>query len=287
MSIEINDSAVTLFDSQVKKVYQEGYSLKGLVREKSVAGAKTIQFPVMGKGVARQKAIHADVVPSDVAHTPASVAMQDWYASDYTDIFKNKQINFDEITELADILRDSCGRRMDKILIDALNAASGTGTVGINIGGTSTNMNYAKFVEAMGALDDQGVPQEGRTILMNHNAYRSLLSDDEFINSDYGQMRFDTTSQGNKKPFLGFNIVTIANRTENDGSSTGLPIPSANQRTLFAFHKDAIGMGFNMDIRSEVNYIPEKLAFLSTVMFSANAVAIDSLGIVKITVNQA
>lgn len=286
MTIEINDSAVTLFDSQVKKVYQEGYSLKGLVREKSVAGAKTIQFPVMGKGIARQKSIHDDVVPSDVVHTPVSVSMLDWYASDYTDIFKNKQINFDEITELADILRDACGRRMDKILIDAMVAASGTGTVSNDIGGTDSEMNYSKFVEAMGALDDAGVPQEGRTILMNHRGYRKLLADDEFINSDYGQMRFDTTGQGNKKPFLGFNIVTIADRTETDGSSTGLPIDGSNDRTLFAFHRDAIGMGLNMEMKSEVNYVPEKLAFLSTVMFSCNAVAIDPTGIVKITVRE-
>lgn len=287
MTIELSNSAVTLFDSQVKKVYQEGYSLKGLVREKSVAGAKTVQFPVMGKGIARQKAIHTDVIPSDVAHDPVTATMQDWHAADYTDIFKNKQVNFDEIVELADILRDACGRRMDKILIDALNAASGTGTVSNDIGGTDTDMNFEKFIEAMGELDDAGVPQDGRTILMNHRAYRNLLKDDEFINSDYGQMRFDTTSQGNKKPYLGFNIVTIADRVEADGSLTGLPKDGSNDVTLFAFHRDALGMGFNMEMKSEVNYIPEKLAHLSTVMFSAGAVAIDATGIVKITARQA
>ena len=286
MSIYINNSAVTLFDTQVKKVYQEGYSLKGLVREKTVSGAKTVQFPFMGKAIARQKAIHTDVVPSDVAHTPVSVSMQDWYAAEYTDIFKNKQINFDEITELADILRDACGRRMDKILISALDAASGTGTVAASIGGAGTGMNYAKFVESMGALDDAGVPQDGRTILMNHKAYRNLLNDDEFINSEYGQMRFDTTSQGNKKSFLAFNIVTIGDRTETDGSSTGLPL-SGSDRTLYAFHRDALGLGINLEMKSETNYIPEKLAYLSTVMFSCNAVAIDPTGIVKITATEA
>ncbi len=287
MSIYINQSAVTLFDTQVKKVYQEGYSLKGLVREKSVPGAKTIQFPVMGKAVAKQKAIHTDVVASDVSHAPVTATMQDWYASDYTDIFKNKQVNFDEVTELADILRNACGRRMDKILIDVLNAASGTGTVSNDIGGTDTDMNFEKFIAAMGELDDEGVPEEGRTILMNHRAYRSLLADDEFVNSDYGQMRFDVTSQGNKKPYLGFNIVTIADRVESDGSLTGLPKDGSNDTTLFAFHRDAVGLGLNMDFKSETNYIPEKLAYLSTVCFSAGGIAIDPAGIVKITARQA
>jgi hypothetical protein len=286
MSVTLNLAAVKLFDSQVKKVYQEGYSLKGLVREKSVAGAKSIQFPVMGLGIAKQKAIHTDVVPSDVIHAPVTATMQDWYAADYTDIFQKQQVNFDEVTELADILRMACGRRQDKILIDAMDAAGSPNTVGINVGGTNTDMNYAKFVAAMGTLDDQGVPEDGRTLLMNHRAYRSLLSDDEFINSDYGQMRLDVTSQGNKKPFLGFNIVTIADRAEKDGALTGLP-KSTNDVTLFAFHRDAVGMGFNMDITAETNYIPEKLAFLSTVRFSAGAVAIDQKGITKITVRQA
>jgi hypothetical protein len=111
------------------------------------------------------------------------------------------------------------------------------------------------------------------------------MKDDEFINSDYGQMRMDVTSQGNKKSFLGFNIVTIADREEADGSLTGLPV-SGDDRTLLAFHRDSVGIGMNLDMKSETNYIPEKLAYLSTVMFSCGAVAIDPTGIVKITAHQ-
>lgn len=288
MTTKINNSAVTLFDTTVKKVYQEGYSLRGLVREKSILGAQKIQFPVLGKAVARTKAIHADVVPADVSHDPVVATVSDHYAADYTDIFKNKQINFDEVTELATVLKDACGRKADKILIDAMVSASGTATVSNDIGGTDTDMNFDKFIEAMGALDDAGVPADGRTFLMNHRAYRQLLSDEKFTSSDYGQARFTPgSSQGNVVPYLGFNIVTIAPRVEIDGTQNGLPTDGSNDTTLLAFHRDAVGIGFNMDITSEVNYIPEKLAFLSTVMFSAGAVAIDPTGIVKITARQA
>ena len=286
MTIFINESAVTLFESQVHKGYQESYDLKGLVREKNVSGAKTIQFPVMGKGLARQKAIHTDGVPSDVAHAPVTATMQDWYAADYTDIFKNKQTNFDEVTELADILKMACGRRIDNILISALNAATPAGTVGTNVGGTSSDMNYDKVVELMGLLDDKGVPQEGRTLLMNHRSYRSLLKDEEFISSDFGQMRLDVSSKGNVKPFLAFNIVTINDRIETDGTRLGLP-KAGNIVTAFAFHRDSVGMGFNMELTSEVNYIAEKLAFLTTCMFAAGAVPIDGDGIAKCSVTQA
>jgi hypothetical protein len=285
MSITINVPAVTLFEAQVHKVYQEGYDLKGLVRQKNVKGAKEVKFPVMGKAVARQKAIHADVLPADVVHTQATATMQDWYASEYTDIFKNEQINFDEVTELADILKSACGRRIDNILISAAAAASGTGTVAANIGST-TDMNFEKIVAAMGSLDDAGVPQEGRTLLMNHRSYRQLLADSKFTSSDFGQFRYGSTSKGNKQPYLAFDIVTINDRVETDATRLGLP-KSGDDVTAFAFHRDSIGMGFNMELSSEVNYIAHKLAYLSTVKFSAGATAIDSTGIVKITVTQA
>jgi len=286
MSITLNAAAVELFDSQVKKEYQEGYVLKGLCRQKTVAGANKIHFPKMGNAIARQKEMHEDVLPSNVAHSRVAATMENWYAAEYTDIFANNQTNFDEVSELSEVLKMGCGRRINKILIDALVASSGT-TIANSVGGANTNMNFEKFVAAMGVLDDNGVPQEGRTFVMNHNAYRNLLNDEEFINSDYGQMRLDVTSQGNIKPYLGFSIVTLNDSLETDGTVTGLPIDGSSDRTLLAFHRDALGLGFNMDIRSEVSYQETKLATLSTVMFSAGAVAIDDAGIVKVTARQA
>lgn len=286
MSTQLSNAATELFDSQVKKNYQEGHSLKGLCRQKTLAGANKIYFPKMGNAVARQKQVHESVTPANVTHSRVSATMEDWYAAEYTDIFKNNQTNFDEITELADILKMACGRRIDYLSIAALNA-SGADSISNDIGGTDTDMNFEKVKAAMGELDDNGVPQADRVLLMNHRAYRNLLSDDEFINSDYGQMRLDVSSQGNIKPFLAFNIVTINDRIETDGSRLGLPKDGSDDVTCFAFHKDALGVGFNLELRSEVNYVADKLAHLSTVMFSAGAVAIDDAGIAKIVCRQA
>lgn len=278
MSVTLNLATKTLFDTEVKKVYQEGHSLNGLVRQKSIPDAASISFPVMGRGVAYQKAIHADVIPSNVVHAPVTATMQNWHSAEYTDIFLRGQTAFDEVTELAGILRDACGRRLDFILIAAMNAASTT-TIAKTVGGAN-GMNYAKFLKVMETLDEAGVPADGRTIIMDHAGYRQLLTDDKFISSDYGQMRLDGNSQGNKKPYLGFDIVTINSRTETDGSVIGLPI-STNDVTCFGFHRDAVGLGMNMDITSSVDWIAEKQAHLTVVKFSAGAVAIDATGIVK------
>jgi hypothetical protein len=61
-----------------------------------------------------------------------------------------------------------------------------------------------------------------------------------------------------------------------------LPKASAD-RTVFAFHRDSVGMAIGLNQTSRVDYIAEKTSFLVASMFSAGSVAIDSEGIVKIT----
>jgi hypothetical protein len=77
---------------------------------------------------------------------------------------------------------------------------------------------------------------------------------------------------------MGFNFITFGDRDEG-----GLAVDGSSDRTLFAFHRDAVGLGIGMGQQSRVDYIPEKTSFLVASMFSAGAVAIDDDGIVKIT----
>ena len=72
-----------------------------------------------------------------------------------------------------------------------------------------------------------------------------------------------------------------------DMDEGGLAKDGNNDRTIFAFHKSALGMGTSMDQQSRVDYIPEKTSFLVASMFSAGAVAIEGAGIVKITCREA
>jgi hypothetical protein len=68
-----------------------------------------------------------------------------------------------------------------------------------------------------------------------------------------------------------------------DRAEGGLPLDGSSDRTIYAFHKDAIGMAEGIAPKTEINYVPEKTSFLIASMFSAGAVAIDDEGIVKIT----
>jgi len=47
----------------------------------------------------------------------------------------------------------------------------------------------------------------------------------------------------------------------------------------------AIGLGVNSDVKTEVNYVPEKVAHLATSMMSMGAVVIDDNGIYEVLDN--
>ena len=60
---------------------------------------------------------------------------------------------------------------------------------------------------------------------------------------------------------------------------SGLATSGSTDRHTIAFHKSSLGMGVGSDVRTEVNYIPEKVAHLTTSYMSMGAVLIDSDGV--------
>ncbi len=203
--------------------------------------------------------------------------MSDYIAAEYSDIFNQQKVNFDERRELVQVVAGAIGRRMDQLVIDALNAASSPSTVATSVGGAGTNMNLAKLLAAKKALDTNNVPADNRYMVIHANGLSALLDETELTSSDFATVKALAT--GEIDTFLGFKFITLGDR---DGG--GLPLPAT--RTCFAFHRDAIGLGIGMGQRSEINYVPEKTSFLVSSMFSAGAVAIDDEGIVKISATE-
>jgi hypothetical protein len=200
--------------------------------------------------------------------------MEDYIAAEYSDIFQQSHINFDERSELVQVVSKSIARRMDQIMIDALNAATGTSTVATSIGGAGTNMNIEKLRATAKAMNEKNVPSEGRNLLMHASQLDALLGETEITSQDFASVK--ALVQGEINTFMGFNILTIGDRDEG-----GIPKPST--RTCFAWHKDSMGYAESMAQKTEVNYVPEKTSFLVSSMFSAGSVSIDGEGIVKIS----
>jgi hypothetical protein len=276
MAVSLSNAYVTLFDAEVKQAYQAKAMLVGAVRQRRGVEGLTVQFPKVGRGVATLRVPQTDVTPLNVGFDKVTVNLQDWNAAEYSDIFNQQKVNFDERQELVQVVANAIGRRQDQLIIDALNAASvGGNTVNSNVGGTSTNLNVAKLRAAKRLLDKNNVPFTDRHIIVHANSLSSLLGETSVTSADFNTVR--ALVSGELNTFLGFTFHVLGDRAEG-----GLPL-ATNDRTLFAFHRDAIGYAEGMAPKTEINYVPEKTSWLVNAMFSANAVAIDVEGIVKIT----
>ena len=273
MAINVSTAFVDLFDSEVKQAYQAESVLRGTMRTRTGVAGNTVKFPTIGKGVATLRVPQTDVTPLNVTYGQVTATMEDYIAAEYSDIFQQSHINFDERSELVQVVSKSIARRMDQIMIDALNAATGTTAVATGIGGATTNMNIEKLRATAKAMNEKNVPSEGRNLLMHASQLDSLLGETEITSQDFASVK--ALVQGEINTFMGFNILTVGDRDEG-----GLPKPST--RTCFAWHKDAMGYAESMAQKTEVNYVPEKTSFLVSSMFSAGSVSIDGAGIVKI-----
>lgn len=276
MAIGLSNAFVTLFDAEVKQAYQGKAMLVGAVRARRGVEGSIVKFPKVGRGVATPRIPQSDVTPINASFSQVTLTLQDWNAAEYSDIFSQAKVNFDERQELVQVVAAAVGRRQDQMIIDALVNSSTSLTVANSIGGSNTNLNMAKLRDAKRLLDKSNVPPEGRHIVIHANSLANLLSETSVTSSDFNSVK--ALVQGEVNTFLGFQFHVLGDRTEG-----GLPIDGSSDRKVFAFHQQAIGYGEGIAMRTEINYIPEKTSWLVNEVFSANAIAIDAEGIVQIT----
>lgn len=277
MAISISNAFVTLFDTEVKQAYQADAVLRNTVRLRTGVNGSTHKFPKIGAGVAQVRIPQTDVTPLNVSYSQATVTLSDWIAAEYSDIFNQAKVNFDERSELVQVVSKAIVRRADQLIIDALAASSTSLTVSNDIGGTDSNLNVAKLREAQRLMNAGNVPMEDRYILIHASNLSNLLSETAVTSSDFNTVK--ALVQGELDTFLGFKFITIGDRSEGGLTGGG----SGSDRTVYAWQKNAIGMAEGMGVRSEINYIPEKTSWLVSSMFSAGATAIDAGGVVAIT----
>ena len=276
MSTSISTSFVTIFDAEVKQAYQNDRQLAGTVRERTGVSGNSYKFNKLGSGVANLHIPQSDVTPMNLTHTQVTATMADYNAAEYSDIFTSGKVLFDERAELVKAVSMAVGRRMDQLVIDALDGAGTSLTVANSIGGSTTNLNVDKVLETKKLMDQQGVPAEDRYFLCHANNMAAFLDDSDVKTIDVNTTK--ALAQGTVDSFLGFKFIMVGDRTEG-----GLAVDGSSDRTCLAWHKNACGLAINMDKKTEINYIAEKSSFLVNSMFSAGSVGIDTSGIVEIT----
>ena len=282
MSTNLSPAFVQLFEAEVHQAYQSAAVLRGAARTRTGVVGDTVKFPKVGKGQASERTPQTDVVPINAAFSQVTCTLTDFVAAEYSDVFNQAKVNFDERQELAQVVGNAIGRREDQIIIDALNTASAGSTVAKTVvtsgSASSSNLNVGKIIAAKKALDAKNVPPTDRHFVIHANNLAGLLGDERAVSSDFAQLKHLVT--GEVTALMGFQFHIVGDRDEG-----GLPL-STNARTGFAFHRSAIGVAVGIPPKTEINYIAQKTSFLVTAMLSMGAVAIDTDGIVDVVMDE-
>jgi len=288
MSRYLSDAAAQQFDADVAHDFQAmGYTLMGSCRERRGVIGDTYNFRRMGTGQATQRsAPSVDVTPMDVSHDLIPCALSAWEASEYTDIFSQTDVNFSERRELSQTIAGALGRRVDQLIIDAIESTSNVpgqskaflndgADITADIGGNNSNLNITKIRQAASLMDAANVPAMDRYWLAHSNQKQGILGEDKATSSDY--MNLKALVQGDINTFYGFKFIWIGDRDEG-----GLSMADADDRYNYAFHKRALGAAIALSVSTSVDWVPQKKSWLSSGETKLGAVKTDANGVVRI-----
>ena len=287
MSKFLSNAAVQEFDSEVKHEYQANGKLRGTVTLRTGITGDAYKFTRMGSGLANQKATQADVTPMDISHGRQTALMQNWNAPEYTDIFDQAEVNFDEKQELAKTIAKALARREDQIIMDAIAAGTYSATPGsdadigflITDGGTNLTVDKLR-IAAMQGLTDRNVDDEDRTLITSAAGVQSLLGDEEVTSSDFNVLKALVSGTLEQTTYMGFTICIIGSRVEGGLNKTG------DVRDCFAYQKQSIGYAVSMDMKTTIDWVAQKTSWLANGLLKAGAVVRENAGIVKIQIDE-
>jgi len=276
----LSPAFVQLFEAEVHQAYQSSAVLTGAARMRTGVVGSTVNFPKVGKGQASVRTPATSVVPLNTSFSSVACSLTDYYAAEYSDIFLQQKVNFDERRELAQVVGNAIGRRQDQILLDALAAATAGSTIANTVVTTgnaaASDLNMGKLIAVKKALDAKNVPAENRHIIIHANNLAALLGDERAISADFQQIQ--ALVSGQIGTILNMRVHVLGDRDEG-----GLSIDGSSDRTCFAFHQSALGCAVGMPPSTEINYIAEKTSFLVTGKLSMGSVVIDPDGLVDVT----
>lgn len=275
MSKTLSSVANIEFDSMVKHQYQQKGRLRECVTVRNNVVGDTYKFRRMGKGLANQKSTADLVTPMDVSHEFKVATLTNWNAPEYTDIFDQAEVNFDEKNELANVIAGAHGRRSDQLVIDAMDASTPLTTA---VAAGAANLTLAKLISAKVELVDQGVGDEDLFFVANAKGLGGLLNDSTLTSADYNNVK--ALVNGEINTFMGFTFKFLETRDEG-----GLTVAS-NIVDSWAFARDAVGLAIGIDMRTEINYVPERTAWLTNGVMKAGSVVRDEGGLVKVQYDQ-
>lgn len=266
MSSTITAAFIAEWSDDVHHIYQQkGSKLRDAVRVVTGVNASTYDFHKLASVAANTKSRGAEITALDPTHTTVQATLTDHYAGDYIDKLDQLKTNPDMRREYATAFANALGRKTDDLLITAINAGNGS-TAATTAGG----LTYAKILEVLEGLNDADVDPEDRFLVVGSKQLAEALNISQLSSADYMSVR--NVVNGSVDSALGFKWV-MSNRLPLSGSPF--------VRSCFGFSKMAVGLAIGQDVKTEINYIPTRVAHLVNSFMSMGAVVIDGTGVIQ------
>ncbi len=268
MASTIDTAFIKQFESEVHMAYQRmGSKLKNTIRNQQVSG-NVVRFQKIGAGTASTKSRNGNITPMELVHTNVEATMEDHYAAEYIDKLDELKTNIDERQAVATSAAAALGRKTDELIYTAMDAGANS----TQIHDTSSAVEKADLLTLFETFGTANVPEDGQRYLAMHpKGFADLFLINEFASSDFvGEQNLPFAGGMTMKQFLGFNIFSTSAITAGKN---------------IAYHQNAVGIGVNSEVSTEVNYIPEKVSHLTTSMMSMGAVVIDDNGVYEVLDN--
>jgi len=279
MSKFLSSVAKTEFDSMVKPAYQGSSKLRSTVEYRGNVVGDTYKFRLMGKGQGHKRTGSSSlVVPMDITHGLPSATLADWEHPEYTDIFDQATVNFDEKNKLAETIGKAMGRTEDQIIIDTVVAESSYNTTAtdgaafdIVAGGTGFTNDKLRALRRY--YDDLEV-DDNVNIVVSGSGMESLLANTETTSSDFNTIK--ALVGGSLSTFMGFNFIKVgARRLEGGLGGSGL--------IAYAWAPNAVGLAAaNLEKSMGIDWIAERTSWLCNGTLKAGSTVIDPEGLARI-----
>ena len=280
MSAFVNTVAITEFDEQVKESFQGIGKLRDCVTLRNNVTGEDYRFQQIGKGMAHKRtAPSSDSIPMNIDYSQVLVILEDWDADEYSDIFMQKEINFDEVRELSNVILKALGRRFDQTIIDAVfSARSALVAIGNIVLNGGTGLDLEKLASTAQLMDDLEIEEEGRFFCGSTKAKQQLLSTTETSSADYNTVK--TLVNGQIDSFYGFKFKWIGLREEGGLHRVGDVVD------CFAWHQSSIGTAIGIDPNTNVDWVPQKKSFLSAGQMKLGSIVRDLEGVFIVEVDE-
>lgn len=267
MSNTVPLSFVTEYESGVHVAYQQrGSKLRKTIRvQTNVVGEKAI-FQKVGKGQAGKKTRHGNVPLMNLDHSTVTAILEDWYAAEYIDKLDQLKTKNEEMAIAQDAGGYALGRKIDSLIIDKLDGTSNI------IGNGSAGFTKTTALSIFQGFNDVDTPDDGnRWCILGPHQWNEMMNVEEFKNSDYAGDKYAWLKGTESRTWMGINWMF----------HTGLPLVGG-VRKCFAYHRTAAGLAEGTDVKSFIDWVPEKAAHLADSMLSAGAVLIDETAVFEI-----